>query len=76
MYDLFLAYTRDMPEIDLVTGVSFDHFVAQEVEDPAALSDAYLLPVNRGRYVGLSNVLAMVEEPGVLHRGLTAVLPE
>jgi GNAT superfamily N-acetyltransferase len=76
VYDLFLACSRDIPEIDPVTDVSFAHFVAQEIEDPSALPDGYLLAVDGGHYVGLSNLLASAEEPGVLYQGLTGVLPE
>ncbi len=76
VYNLFLACSRDIPEIDPVTDVSFEHFVAREVEDPAAWPNGYLLAVDRGRYVGLSNLLATAEEPAVLYQGLTGVLSE
>lgn len=74
--DQFLVCLRDVPEIDPVTDVPFEHVVAHGVDDPSALPDGYLLAIDRGRDVGLSNLLAMPEQPGVVRQGLTGVLPE
>ena len=75
-YELYLICSRDVPEIDPVTDVPFEHFRNYEVEGPGALPDGYLLATDGDRYVGMSSLYATEEDPGILYQGLTAVLPE
>jgi GNAT superfamily N-acetyltransferase len=73
-YDLTSECERDVPSVDTVTEVPFDHFVAQTVNTPNAAPDAFFLAHDRGRYVGVSALFRSVAEPGILYQGLTGVL--
>jgi GNAT superfamily N-acetyltransferase len=75
-YDLHLACNRDVPEVDPVTDVPYEHFLGHEVEGPGALPDGYLLALDGDRYVAQSTLFASEEDPALLYQGLTGVRRE
>lgn len=75
-YELHLVVNRDVPEVDPVTDVPFEHFLGHEVEGPGALPDGYLLAKAGDRYVAESSLFATEEHPEILYQGLTGVIPE
>jgi GNAT superfamily N-acetyltransferase len=74
-YELHLVVNRDVPEVDPVTDVPFEHFLGHEVEGPGALPDGYLLALDGDSYVAESALYATEEDPDVLYQGLTGVIP-
>lgn len=75
-YDLYHICDGDVPAVDDYVGVSFERFVADEIDTPRALLDAFFLARDGDRYVGLSQLGRSLMEPGVIFQGLTGVLPE
>jgi len=75
LYELYLVCNRDVPEIDPVTDVPYDYFLKEEVDGPDNLLDAYFLAADGDRFVGMSNLYSSEHDPGVVHQGLTGVIP-
>ena len=66
--------STDEPSLDPITPAPFGRWVAEVVEAPDALPDAYFLAEDGGRYVGLSALMERRATPGVLGQGFTAVV--
>jgi GNAT superfamily N-acetyltransferase len=75
-YDLQETCERDVPAVEPVTPVTFEHFISHTVESPGALLDAYFLAMDGNRYVGVSNITRSQGEPEILYQELTGVLRE
>lgn len=75
VYDLFLVCSRDVPEIDPVTDVPFDFFLANEVDGPSPLADGFFLAKDGDHYVAVSNLYQSEQDETMIHQGLTGVLP-
>ena len=73
VYDLSVECTADEPAFEPITCAPFELFVADEIEAPNALPEAYFLAKDGERYVGLSNLFARLAQPEVLSQGFTAV---
>lgn len=73
-YELHLACERDVPDGDAVTDVSYDYFLAHNVEAPDALPDAWFLAKDGERYIGVSVLFRNLADPAVLSQGLTGAL--
>lgn len=73
-YELYLACERNVPDVDPVTDVSYDYFLAHNVEAPNALPDAWFLAKDGERYVGVSDLFGSPADPALLYQGLTGVL--
>jgi GNAT superfamily N-acetyltransferase len=76
VYELTMACEQDMPSDDPVTATTSARFLAFAIYAPNALSDAFFLATDAGRYVGLSALYRALAMPGVLHQGLTGVRRE
>lgn len=66
--------SRDEPSLDPITPAPFERWVAEVVEAPDALPDAFFLATDDTRYVGLSAMMQRRATPGVLGQGFTAVV--
>ena len=73
-HELHLACERDVPDGDAVTDVSYDYFLAHNIETPDALPEAWFLAKDGERYVGVSVLFRNLADPAVLSQGLTGVL--
>jgi GNAT superfamily N-acetyltransferase len=76
VYEMISAILPDVPAVEQVTPVSYEHWLAYDVETPKALGDAFFLAKERDRYVGVSFLQRRLEQPDVLSQELTGVLRE
>ena len=80
LYRLHSACSRDVPDIEPYTEVSYDDFLKNVINAPYSIPEAFLIAkaqgAPNGRYVGLAWMAGSAEEPDVLYQGLTGVLPE
>ncbi len=76
IHALFSACDADVPSVTPVTPAGFEHWLAEEVESPRALPDAFFLARDGGEYVGVSNLQRASGDPTVLAQHLTGVLRE
>ncbi|MCX5975379.1 MAG: GNAT family N-acetyltransferase [Coprothermobacterota bacterium] len=72
IYDLLCEIERDIPLPEQSTPYSPELFESW-LQDPALLPDGYLLMVQGDRYVGLSNLWTVSDQPHHLRQGLTGV---
>jgi GNAT superfamily N-acetyltransferase len=79
-YHLYTTCSRDVPDIEPYTEVSYDDFLKNVVNAPYSIGEAFLMAKakgeSNGRYVGLAWMAGSAEEPDVLYQGLTGVIPE
>lgn len=73
VYDLHRECQQDEPNVDPTTPLSFDEFMALEIDLPNALPEAWFLARDGDRYVGESFLYRRLEQPDVLAQGLTGV---
>jgi GNAT superfamily N-acetyltransferase len=68
---------RDVPSVDPYTPRPFAEWVKHVVEAPNALPDAFFIAVDHdGKYLGVSNLFASLDDPSFLWQGLTGVRRE
>lgn len=75
-YELDQVISRDVPDIEPYTEVSFDTFRKNVIDAPYSLPEAFLIATHAGRYVALARMFGSEEEPDILYQGLTGVIPE
>jgi RimJ/RimL family protein N-acetyltransferase len=75
VYSLYLACLHDVPTAHSVTDVSFEQFVARDVDAPNALPDAHFLAVAEGEYVAMCNFVRDPGQPTALAGRMTGCLP-
>lgn len=75
-YDLHSACMRDVPSVDPVTDVPYEHYVARELEPPNALPDGHFIAKDGERWAGESQLFRSLEDPEILYQGLTGLLRE
>lgn len=76
VYEMINAILPDVPGVDEVTPVSYEHWLAHDVQTPKALLEAFFLAKDGDRYVGVSFLQRRLEQPDVLSQELTGVLRE
>ncbi|MDQ3693867.1 MAG: GNAT family N-acetyltransferase [Chloroflexota bacterium] len=76
VFALYLVCSRDVPDIDPFTAISFDDYLKFHVNAPYFIPEAYLLAKHGDQYVGMAWLISSEEEPDVLYQGLTGVIPE
>ncbi len=68
---------RDAPSVDPHTPRPFEEWLRNVIDAPNALFDGYFIAVAAdGRYLGLSNLYAALDDPRFLWQGLTGVRRE
>ncbi len=72
-WDLYFACRSDQPTLGQVTAQPYADWLAFNVDDPAAIPEAYFVAVSGDRLVGVSSVRHEGEDS--LRIGLTGVLP-
>lgn len=79
-YRLHSTCSRDVPDIEPYTEVSYDDFLKNVINAPYSIPEAFLIAkaqgAPHGRYVGLAWMAGSAEEPDILYQGLTGMLPE
>lgn len=75
-YRLHSTCSRDVPDIEPYTEVSYDDFLKNVINAPYSIPEAFLIAKHGSRYVGLAWMAGSAEEPGILYQGLTGVLSE
>jgi GNAT superfamily N-acetyltransferase len=75
VYALYLACLHDVPTANPVSDVSFEQFIAREVEAPNALPEAHFLAVADGAYVAMCNFVRDPGQPTALAGRMTGSLP-
>jgi ribosomal protein S18 acetylase RimI-like enzyme len=75
VYDLYLTCNRGQEELDPLTPPDFAAFVADQIEGPRAIPEAWFLARAGGPVVGLSTLERLPGAPGALEVGYTAVDP-
>jgi mycothiol synthase len=75
LFDLEVRAQRDEPRFDLGV-LSFERFVANELESGDALDDCSVLALNKQQLVGVSRLARNPSVPNQLHVGFTGVHPE
>jgi len=76
VYGLHLACGSGEQEIDTVTPPPFEEFVANQIQSPRTLLDAWFLARAGRRLVGESTLERLPGSPNRLEVGYTGVLPE
>ncbi len=77
--EVYGLYTTDDPgqdELDPLTPPSFERFVAEEVEAPDAMLDAWFVARLDGRVIGLSTLERLGDSTDLVEAGVTLVHPE
>ena len=74
VHDVDCEGSTDEPSLDPITPAPFERWVAEVVEAPDALPDAFFLAADDTRYVALSAMMQRRATPGVLGQGFTAVV--
>ena len=73
-YDLDIECSRDVPSVDAHTDRPYDEWLKHAIEAPNALPDAWFMAVDaNGRYLGISDLFAALDDPTFLWQGLTGV---
>jgi mycothiol synthase len=76
VFELFRTVLADEPRLGTYTPSTYEQFVAFNLDSPGLLPEAFFLAEKDGRYVGVSNLETLGDEPGVLHQVLTGTLRE
>lgn len=74
LYEMGDQIGRDVPSPEPHTSVDFDVWVNRLRTNPNLLPELYLVAVDDGEYVGLSNMWASQHDPTIVYTGLTGVL--
>jgi mycothiol synthase len=73
-YEVTEECSADVPSIDPHTRRPYEDWLKNAIEAPNALPDAYFIAIDReGRYLGVSNMFAALDDPTFLWQGLTGV---
>ena len=73
-YELCEDCAADVPSIDPHTQRPYEEWLKNAIEAPNALPEAYFIAIDRdGRYQGVSNMFAALDDPSFLWQGLTGV---
>jgi GNAT superfamily N-acetyltransferase len=75
VYELYASCNRDQEELDPLTPRPFEEWVANEVEGPRAIPEAWFLARDGQRFIGLSTLERLIGSGEVLEAGYTAVHP-
>ena len=73
VYGLYTADDPGQDELDPVTPPSFERFVAEEVEAPHAMLDAWFVARHEGRVIGLSTLERLGDRTDLIETGVTIV---
>ncbi|MGH2452787.1 MAG: GNAT family N-acetyltransferase [bacterium] len=76
VHEMMQTIGGDVPGVREFTPISYEHWLAFDVETPKALPDAFFLAREGDRYVGVSLMQRRLEQPDVLSQELTGVLRE
>ncbi len=76
LYDLVQTVAADMPMSDRFTPVSYDQWLASEINAPGLAPEGYMIAEDGSNYVGLSTVWLAEKEAKGLYQGLTGVRRE
>jgi len=74
IYELDWQCTLDEPLPDAPTKPSFEDYTKFFFESPNFIPEACFIAVDKGEYVGMSNLFHNPGQPPVIHTGFTAVL--
>jgi GNAT superfamily N-acetyltransferase len=75
LYELDSACGPDEPSVDPYVPVPYEEF-AEILDNPAFLPEAWFIAKDGERYVGFSQLMANLGQPGVLEQGFTCVRRE
>lgn len=75
LYDLFVAVVADEPRPEPYTPITLAYFVERMLGDPGLIPEGYLVAIDNGDYVGLTE-LYRSQSSADLHTGLTGVRRE
>ena len=76
-YQLYEECGKDVPTIDPPSSRPYEEWLRHTIEAPNALLDGFFIAVDaHGRYLGLSNLFASLDDPTFLWQGLTGVRRE
>lgn len=73
LYDLVMEAREDIPSIDPTSPVPFERWVETHLRDSLMLPEGYLVAVEQGRYVGLTQMYKAPATPERVRTGLTGV---
>ncbi len=76
LYDLVQTVASDMPMPERFTPVSYDQWLASEINAPGLAPDGYMIAKDGSNYVGMSTVWLTEKEAKGLYQGLTGVRRE
>ena len=76
LHELVQLISADMPSPAPFTPISFEQWKAFELKNPSLLPDGYMIAKDGDRYVGLSTVWRLDQEPRGLVQGNTGVRRE
>jgi RimJ/RimL family protein N-acetyltransferase len=76
LFDLELRAAPDEPAYEADTVITFEQFVAHELDAPQALPEANFLALDGDRIVGVSRLNADLANAHVLDQGFTGVDPQ
>lgn len=76
VYALYPACLHDVPTANSLTDVSFEQFVAREIDAPNALPEAQFLAVADGEYVAMCSFVRDPGQPTALAGRMTGCLPD
>lgn len=76
VHEMMQTIGGDVPGTGQFTPIAYDHWLAQDVETPKALPEAFFLAKDGDRYVGVSLMQRRLEQPEVLSQELTGLLRE
>lgn len=75
IYSLSQTCSRDTPRVGEFSPTAFEDFEALYLDDSMVVPAGFFLAIDRGEYVGLSNLLIDSLRPDTLRIGFTGVLP-
>jgi GNAT superfamily N-acetyltransferase len=76
VYDMNLVIARDQAELDVLTVPPFEEYVADEVDGPVGMSEAWFLARDGDAIVGASTLQRLPGSTDVVETGHTAVHPD
>jgi len=76
LHELVQLISADMPSPAPFTPISFEQWKAFELKNPSLLPDGYMIAKDGSKYVGLSTVWRLDQEPRGLVQGNTGVRRE
>jgi mycothiol synthase len=75
LYELNRIGSADAPHVGDYQPVSYEQFLAIEIENPDTLSEAYFIAAEDELYVGMTSLARDLARPDTVHIDFTATLP-